>query len=385
MRALICFLCAVLLAGCAAAPAPETQSTMPSEISPTQTAVARSIEAIELPAPSPLQSLLDSMTVEERVGQLFLARCDAQTALSDIEKLHLAGFVLFSKDFQNQTPDSVAQTLSSYQSAAKIPLLFAVDEEGGSVTRISSHRAFRSNPFPSPRESFRTGGLESALEIEEEKYKFLSELGINVNLGPVCDIADDPNAFMFARSLGQDSFVTAEFVSRTVRLARAYRVGSVLKHFPGYGNNSDTHTGIATDRRLLESFWEKDLIPFTGGISAGANCILVSHTIVEAFDSTLPASLSPDVHAFLRDILGFQGVILTDDLVMEAITDQFGAGESAVLAVLAGNDLLCSTEYATQYQAVLEAVQSGRIDADTLDAAVLRVLKWKQDLGLIEQ
>lgn len=384
MRALICFLCAVLLAGCAAAPSPEVPNTFAPEIAPTQMAVARSSEATQLSAPNPLQSLLDSMTVEERVGQLFLARCDAETAVSDIEKLHLAGFILFSKDFQNQTPDSISQTLSSYQSAAKIPLLLAVDEEGGSVTRISSHRTFRSKPFPSPRETFRTDGLDAVLEVEEEKYKLLSELGINVNMGPVCDIADDPNAFLYARSLGQDSFVTAEFVSRTVRLARAYRVGSVLKHFPGYGNNSDTHTGIATDHRSLEAFWEKDLIPFTGGISAGANCILVSHTVVEAFDSTLPASLSPEVHAFLRDSLGFQGVILTDDLVMEAITDQFGAGEAAVLAVLAGNDLLCSTEYATQYQAVLEAVQSGRIDSDTLDAAVLRVLQWKQDLGLIE-
>lgn len=384
MRALICFLCAILLAGCAAAPSPEVPNTFAPEIAPTQTVVARSSEATQLSAPNPLQSLLDSMTVEERVGQLFLARCDAETAVSDIEKLHLAGFILFSKDFQNQTPDSISQTLSSYQNAAKIPLLLAVDEEGGSVTRISSHRAFCSKPFPSPRETFRTDGLDAVLEVEEEKYKLLSELGINVNMGPVCDIADDPNAFLYARSLGQDSFVTAEFVSRTVRLARAYRVGSVLKHFPGYGNNSDTHTGIATDHRSLEAFWEKDLIPFTGGISAGANCVLVSHTVVEAFDSTLPASLSPEVHAFLRDSLGFQGVILTDDLVMEAITDQFGAGEAAVLAVLAGNDLLCSTEYATQYQAVLEAVQSGRIDSDTLDAAVLRVLQWKQDLGLIE-
>lgn len=384
MRFLICLLCVILLAGCAIAPVSESEYTPATEIAPTRSINFQPNEPTLSPVPAFPQSLLESMTIEERVGQLFLARCDAETAVSDIEKLHLAGFILFSKDFQNQTPDSISQTLSSYQSASKIPLLLAVDEEGGSVTRVSSHRAFRSNPFPSPRDTFRTGGLEAVLEVEEEKYKLLSELGLNVNMGPVCDIADDPNAFLYARSLGQDSFVTAEFVSRTVRLARAYRVGSVLKHFPGYGNNSDTHTGITTDRRSLEAFWEKDLIPFSGGISAGANCVLVSHTIVEAFDSTLPASLSPEVHAFLRDSLGFQGVILTDDLVMEAITDQFGAGEAAVLAVLAGNDLLCSTEYAVQYQAVLEAVQSGRIGSDTLDTAVLRVLQWKQDLGLIE-
>lgn len=110
---------------------------------------------------------------------------------------------------------------------------------------------------------------------------------------------------------------------------------------------------------------------------------MVSHTIVEALDDTLPASLSPAAHQYLRETMGFTGVILTDDLVMEAITEQFGAGEAAVQAVLAGNDLLCSTDYVTQYQAVLDAVLEGRIDIEILDRAVRHVLGWKQSLGLL--
>ena len=107
------------------------------------------------------------------------------------------------------------------------------------------------------------------------------------------------------------------------------------------------------------------------------------NTIVQAFDKTMPASLSPAVHQFLREDMGFDGVILTDDLVMDAITEQYGAGEAAVLAVLAGNDLLCSSEYTIQYRAVLDAVLEGRIDIDVLNAAVRHVLQWKIDLGMI--
>ena len=110
---------------------------------------------------------------------------------------------------------------------------------------------------------------------------------------------------------------------------------------------------------------------------------MVSHTIVQALDAEHPASLSPAVHDYIRNVMGYDGVIITDDLVMQAITDRYGAGEAAVMAVLAGNDLLCSTDYVTQYEAVLAAVREGRIDMDTLNSAVRRVLRWKQSLNLI--
>jgi beta-N-acetylhexosaminidase len=160
-------------------------------------------------------------------------------------------------------------------------------------------------------------------------------------------------------------------------------VGSVLKHFPGYGNNADTHVQIAYDDRSLESLESCDLIPFRAGMDAGADAIMVAHTIVREIDPDTPASLSPAVHQYLRQEMGYDGVITTDDLVMDAITKQYGAGEAAVLAVLAGNDVLCCTEYAVQYEAVLEAVLTGRIDFYDLNDAVMRILRWKQELGLI--
>lgn len=373
----ILLLC-LLLTGCAApAASPAVETTIP------ETTVLPETVPPETAPPDPIRLMLNHMSLEERVGQLFLARCDHKYALEHLETCHLGGFVLFGRDFTGQTPDSFREKIAGYQAAAKLPLLIAVDEEGGTVTRVSSNPAFRAKKFPAPRSLYERSGMEAVLVCEKEKCQLLSSVGINVNLAPVCDITTDPDSFMYHRSLGQSPEITGEYIRDTVLEMQSNGIGSCLKHFPGYGNNPDTHTGIAVDHRSLEELKQKDLLPFAAGIAAGADAILVSHTIVEALDAALPASLSPAVHRYLREEMGFAGVIVTDDLVMQAITDAYGAGEAAVLAVLAGNDLLCSTEYITQYEAVLSAVLEGRIDIDTLNNAVRHVLQWKIDLGLI--
>ena len=276
----------------------------------------------------------------------------------------------------------MAQKVLSYQEAANIPLLIGVDEEGGTVTRVSNHRAFRAQPFSSPRQLYSQGGMELVLKTEAEKAQLLNSLGINVNLAPVCDISTRSGAFLYSRSLGQSPEVTGEFAAGTIKTMAKWGVGAVMKHFPGYGDNGDTHTGTSVDRRGLEELETADLQPFFAGIEAGGGAILVGHTIVQAMDSEKPASLSPAVHRYLRLAMNFDGVIITDDLSMEAITQRYGAEEAAVLAVLAGNDLLCSTEYEIQYEAVLEACRQGRIPSALLEEAVYRVLLWKQSLGL---
>ena len=381
MRILCLILAVLILAGCAAAePAmvPEEPSTTP----PTPEAPT---EPPPTEPPDPIPELLDILSREEKVGQLFLARYPGESALADLEAYHLGGYILFAEDFADETPDSMTEQIALCQDAAKIPMFMAVDEEGGTVCRVSAFPIFRQSQFPSPQQLYDQGGMDHVLGIEAEKAYLLSSLGLNVNMAPVCDITTKSSAFMYRRSLGQSPQVTGEFAIGTMELMKAFQVGAVLKHFPGYGNNADTHTGIAHDKRSLEQLESEDLVPFAMAIQAGCDAILVSHTIVEAMDSERPASLSPAVHSYLRSILGFKGVIVTDDLVMGAITDDFGAGEAAVLAVLAGNDLLCSTEYAVQYAAVLEAVESGRISEAQLNAAVERVLRWKATLGLIAQ
>ena len=384
MRLFPIFLCCLLLTGCASQSVPAAVSlpSLTETIPESATTAPAATEQETIPV-DPVRQMISDMSLEQRVGQLFLARCSADTAVEDVQKYHLGGLVLFGDDFEGQTPDSMKQAIAAYQEAAEKPLLIAVDEEGGDVTRISRFPAFRDRRFCSLRKCYDRGGLEAVLTEEEEKCRLLSDLGINVNLGPVCDITTDADAFMYSRSLGQDSQTTADMVASIVNLMGAFRVGSVLKHFPGYGNNTDTHTGIAVDSRSLSELEAQDFIPFTAGIQAGCGAVMVGHIITEAFDPELPASLSPAVHRYLREDLDFSGVIMTDDLVMQAITDQYGAGEAAVMAVLAGNDLLCSTEYAVQYEAVLQAVLDGRIDIDVLNRAVRNVLEWKISLGLL--
>lgn len=379
MRHIILFLIlALLLCGCGT-----VSQDLPIETEPVPTAETQLPTTAATEPPDPMQLLLDSMTVDEKVGQLFLARCNEATAIQDIGTYYLGGYILFGQDFDGETPDSFRQKIADYQASSPIPLLIAVDEEGGTVCRVSRNPAFRSSRFPSPRESYAAGGMEQVLAVETEKAALLSGLGINVNMGPVCDITTGFGAFMQPRSLGEGPEETGRFASATVQIYSNHHLGSVLKHFPGYGNNQDTHTQMVTDPRSLEDLEAVDLIPFAEAIQAGADAVLVSHNIIQALDDTAPATLSPAVHDYLRNTMGFDGVIVTDDLVMQAITDAYGAEESAVLAILAGNDLLCSSEYDVQYPAVLEAVQSGRISMEQLNGSVMRILLWKKELGLI--
>ena len=373
-----------LFTGCTQPEPTTTQATAAQTAAVTEpTQPPTTVPATEAPGFDPMD-LVQTMTTEEKVGQMFLARCPDLNAVGAVQTYHLGGFVLFGRDFQDQTPMSVSFNIADYQAASRIPLLIAVDEEGGTVTRVSYYSAFRDSRFPSPRNAWQAGGLTNVQELEAEKCQLLQSLGINVNLGPVCDITTDPGSFMYDRSLGQDAQTTADFVEGVVHTMQQYSIGSTLKHFPGYGNNTDTHVGMALDTRSLEELEGADLIPFQAGIDAGCGAIMVSHTFVNCLDSEYPASLSPAVHAYLRETMGFTGVIVTDDLIMQAITDLYGAEEAAVLAVLAGNDLLCASDYPTQYPAVLEAVNSGRIPMETVDQAVARILQWKYDLGLLE-
>ncbi|MGN1103100.1 MAG: glycoside hydrolase family 3 N-terminal domain-containing protein, partial [Huintestinicola sp.] len=157
--------------------------------------------------------------------------------------------------------------------------------------------------------------------------------------------------------------------------------GSCLKHFPGYGSNADTHTGISVDKRSAESFREKDFIPFEYGINVGVSSVMVCHNIVEAFDSERPASLSVEVHRILREELGFKGVIISDDMGMDAIKLYSGGESPYVLAVLAGNDLVCTSDIPTAYEAILAAVKDGRIPEEAVDESCIRILEMKEKLA----
>ena len=332
---------------------------------------------------SAAEHYVNNLPLESQVAQMFFARCPEADAAVLAGQYDIGGYILFGRDFEGQTKESVAAVIQSYQDAAATPMLIGVDEEGGTVVRISSNPNFRADRFWSPQALYNEGGFALITSDAKEKDELLASIGVNVNFAPVCDVSTDPADFINARAFGRDAAQTSEYVRAVVAQMLSDQIGMVLKHFPGYGNNLDTHTGIAIDERPIESFRESDFLPFRAGIDAGAQSVLVSHNIVTCMDAELPASLSPAVHQVLRDELGFDGVVMTDDLIMEAITDYTGGADAAVLAVQAGNDMLVSSDFVTQYNAVLAAVQDGTISADRIRESAIRVIQWKIDLGLL--
>ena len=382
LAAMLAALMLLSLAACGSAP----QTAEPSPAPAPPTAYEPSPAPVPEPPVDPLEKFLDSMTLAEKVGQLFFVRCPAENAAEDVSTYHLGGYILFGRDTKDKTANELIQAIQSYQDAAAVPLLIGVDEEGGTVVRVSSNPHLRSEKFASPQRLYSLGGMERIVADAREKDVLLDALGFNVNLAPVADVSTNPNDFIYPRAFGQDAPATADYVSAVTFQMTADGMGSVLKHFPGYGNNEDTHTGIAVDERPYEDFVNSDFLPFSAGFKSGGamTAVLVSHNIVECMDGELPASLSPNVHRILREELGFDGVVMTDDLAMEAVSAYAGDGAVAVMALEAGNDLVLTTDYRTQIPKVIEAVENGTLNKAVIDAACLRVLRWKQALGLLE-
>ena len=385
-------LLAVLLAALMLSALTACGNTTPQQ-EPAPASDAQEEPVLESPAPpteeeiaaAEIDALLSSMTLEEKVGQLFFVRCPSSGAVEDVADYHLGGYILFGRDTADKTANDLTQTIQSYQSAAAIPLLIGVDEEGGTVVRVSSNPHLRSSKFQSPQKLFASGGMDAVIADTREKDILLKALGFHVNLAPVADVSTSANDFIYARAFGQDAAATADFISAVTAQMSADGMGSVLKHFPGYGDNVDTHTGIAVDQRPLESFQTSDFLPFSAGIQAGGSltAVLVSHNIMTCVDDTLPASLSPSVHRLLREDLAFDGVVMTDDLAMEAVAAYSKDGAVAVMALEAGNDLVLTTDYRTQIPKVIESVENGSLEEAVIAAACRRVLEWKQALGLL--
>ena len=338
-----------------------------------------------------LEDRLASMTLAEKVGQLFFLRCPSSGAEAAVAQYHLGGILLFTQDYKDAsgdwlTQDAFAEKLAALQAAAEndtgIPLLIGSDEEGGTVTRASRNPNLFPSKFPSPQSLFETVGLEGLLADTQQYNSRLHSLGITVNFAPVCDVSTNPKDFIYERSFGQNAQTTADYIAQVVAAMSDAGIASVLKHFPGYGSNADTHTGIAVDERPYEQFLAEDYLPFAAGIGAGAPFVLVSHNIVTCLDSSYPASLSAAWHEQLRSHLGFEGVILTDDLDMGAVKAYADGGNIAVLALQAGNDMIVCSDL-TQIGAVIAAVQDGTLSEKTIDSACRRVLAAKQSLLLI--
>ncbi len=326
--------------------------------------------------------VVDEMSTEEKVGQLFLVRY----AYEDTEYLsnfNPGGYILFAKDFENHTKESMRKELANVNKKSKYPLILGADEEGGFVTRVSRFKEFRSEKFKAPKDYYEEGGEILLKQTEEEKAKLLKNIGLNLNLAPVADVSTNENDFIYNRTFGRNAKETSELVKKMVEVANGVGINSCLKHFPGYGNNVDTHTGIAIDERPYESFKENDFVPFEAGIKAGVPSVLIAHNVVKSMDPNYPASLSEKVIAELRNTLNFTGIIMTDDLAMDAVKAYVEDGKAATLAINAGNDMIITSDFMTMYKEILKSIEDKDISMDTINKAVIRIIAWKYYSGIM--
>ncbi len=318
------------------------------------------------------------LTLKEKIGQMLMAGFDGASAPSYLLDWlacgRIGGVYLFARNVES--PAQVKQLVDSCHNAAKYPILVGIDQEGGAVARLRA--GFSESPGAMALGASRDRQL--AEDIAFMLGRELAALGINWNFAPVADVAhNSANPSVGTRSAGADKDQVRDFVIAQIKGFERAGVASTAKHFPGLGNSEiDTHEALARVSGSLRYLYEEDLIPFRGAISANAPCIMTSHVMFEELDDRYPASLSPRViDGLLRGELGYDRAVCTDCMEMKAITDGWGAGESAVLAVLAGADmLLFSHSRARQeaaYDALLGAAESGRISIERIDKSIKRI------------
>lgn len=361
----------------------EQSSTVYSETTSTSKSSESSEQAVTKNQEQAINDLMASMSVEEKVGQLFLARVPEAEQLEMIQDYHLGGYLLFGRDVENETPESLKAKIVSYQSASELPLFIASDEEGGTVSRLSRGTNLVDEAFKSPQEIYQESGWSGIKAEVKQKAEILRSYGIQGGLFPDADVATDPEAFIYDRTLGMDAEQTSRYVKEAVEELKEQKIVSTLKHFPGYGNNRDSHVEIVYDERSLDELRANDFLPFQAGIEAGADSVLVSHNIVTCIDSEVPASISRPVHDMLRNELGFDGVIMTDDMDMAGLAEFISQEEAGIAALKAGNDLILSSSFQTQIPYVLQSISDGTYTEEQLNQSVYRVLKMKMDVGLI--
>lgn len=326
-----------------------------------------------------------SMTQEQMVGQLIVGTCPVdETAETLMTRYALSGYYYTANNFYAMSADEIKSTIKKYQDNASTPMIMAVEEEGGAVTALSDLDAFPEYEFSSPRNIFAEGGIDAIKESELSKATMLASVGINLNLSPVLDMAEEYTQIMYSRSLGGTLDDTSKYASEVTTVSQNKGVSVALKHFPGYGTIPDTYEPVVVDDREEAVFVSTDYKPFEAGINAGAHCVLVSNVLHTGLDDKCVASLSEKVHKTLRDDLKFTGLIMTDNL-NNADYSYYADDKSVyVQAVIAGNDLIMVDNIEDAYTDILDAVNDGTIDETTLQKACLRVLAYKYATGIMK-
>ncbi|NUU76204.1 beta-N-acetylhexosaminidase [Paenibacillus xylanilyticus] len=334
------------------------------------------------------------MTLREKIGQMLLCGFHGTEANGDVERLlqtyPIGGVIYFARNIES--PEQVERLSAGLQKIATesghLPLWISIDQEGGMVARITNGIAL----MPGQMAIAAAGSTEDAYEAAYISGLELTSMGINMNFAPVLDINNNAaNPVIGVRSFGESPQMVADYGVQTIAGIQKAGIAATAKHFPGHGDtDTDSHLDlpvIAHDRERVERV---ELVPFQAAIAEGVDAIMSAHIYFPALEpQRLPVTLSHTVlSGLLRQKLGYEGIIVTDCMEMNAIAVHYGTVEAAVMAVEAGADLVLISHTAQlqveAFEALEAAVKSGRISESRIDESVARLLMHKGKRGLLE-
>ena len=361
----------------------QTESTIPeSSVYESETTENKEENEITL--------LIQNMTIEEKIGQLFIIRPQVldfcYETVSEGTRLKYSqypagGFVLFSNNIYD--PEQLTNFTNELHSLSEtLPPLITIDEEGGSITRIASSDFFDVEVFDDMETIAQDGNEHDAENLGFVIGNYLMQYGIDLDFAPVADVNTNPsNPVIGCRAFGSDPVKAGKMVSSAVNGFHKSGEKCCIKHFPGHGDtNSDTHTGFAETLKNWEELKECEMIPFIDGINSKTDMVMAAHISVPNVTGTdIPASLSEEIVTNkLRNELGFDGVIITDSMEMGAVTDRYSSSEAAVKAISAGVDIILMPEnYEDAFNGIREALNEGIISEERIDESLMRILKLK--------
>ncbi|MBW3112681.1 beta-N-acetylhexosaminidase [Bacillus sp. MCCB 382] len=337
-----------------------------------------------------VHSLISNMTLDEKIGQMLVAGVNGtqmdEPTKNLIQKHKVGGFIFFSDHLTS--PEQTVRFLNQLKEANTdnpLPLLLSVDQEGGNVTRLPG----RISNFPTNQKIGNANDPDVSYEVGTLLGQELKEFGFNLDFAPVLDVNSNPNNPIIGdRSFSADPDIVSELGIQTMKGIQSQGVISTVKHFPGHGDTSvDSHLALPVVNKSLQELEDMELIPFKRAIDDGADLIMVAHILLPRLDDTYPSSLSETIVTdLLRNKLKYKGVVITDDMTMKAVADNYGMGESAVQAVKAGSDLVLIAHDAqkavTAMEALKSAVQNGDISEERINESVKRVIQLKQSYNL---
>ena len=382
-----------LLVGCNSVTSETSVTMAPTE---TETEPTVTVTSVTEPVPTETEAdeisvMIDQMTMDQKIYALFIVTPEQllgsdkpiaaeeyiteQTPelLSALDEKPVSGVVMFGGNIID--PEQITDLNEAFNSRG---MFVCIDEEGGDIVRIGGNPNFDVPWFLPAAETNDPYGMYMEISI------YLKKFGFNLDFAPVTDISVDGGGVIGDRAFGSDPQNVSSKLEDSLEAFRTFGMVSCLKHFPGHGAASaDSHFGAALVDKSLEELEKYEFIPFVTGIENGAPMVMVGHITVPQITGDLPSTLSPEMMSILRNDLGFEGIIITDSFWMEAITNEFGSGEAALMALEAGADIvLMPDDLDEAYKAVKAAVESGELTEEEIDAKIERILKVKKEYGI---